>query len=141
LEVPVALEFVHHHPEWYHVLFRVRDADLSIQFYGEYLGMAAVKDQRDDEGKRWVWLKSPENPAAPLFVLVEDPQAKRPSPGSVNLPCFSFRVPELKTFEELSERAKKDGCILGGPGLKGHSCLVADPDGNPIEFSYLPSPK
>ena len=53
----VALEFVSNFPEWHHVLFKVKDADLSIRFYSEYLGMGAVLDQKDGDGNRWVWLR------------------------------------------------------------------------------------
>jgi len=140
----VGLEFVSNFPEWDHVQFRVRDADLSIHFFGDYLGMAAVRDQRDSEGRRWVWLRFSENPVAPLFVLVEDSQAKKQAPGP-SQPLFCFRLPDLKPVEEIGNKAKKDGCLVEGSNYGGHMrgyfCVVADPDGNLFEFSYLLSPK
>lgn len=140
----MGLEFVSHFADWHHVLFKVRDADLSIRFYSDYLGMDAVLDQRDSEGKRWVWLKFAENPHAPLFVLVEDSQIKKGTPIA-NLPTFCFRLADLKPVEEMSAKAKKDNCLVEaavyGGHMRGYFCVVSDPDGNLMEFSYLLSPK
>jgi len=140
----VSLDFISQYPEWDHVQFRVRDADLSIHFFREILGMGAVRDQRDSEGKRWVWLRFAENPTAPMFVLVEDSQAKKPAPGAAQ-PLFCFRLPDMKPVEEIGNKAKKEGCLVEGSNygghLRGYFCVVSDPDGNLFEFSYLLSPK
>jgi len=147
----VVLEFISHFPEWHHNLFKVQDADLSIRFYSEYLGMGAVQDQKDGDGNRWVWLRFSENPYAPLFVLVEDSRMKKTdnnkktptTPSSFQL--FSFRLPDLKPVEEIAAKAEKDHCLVEsakyGGHLKGYYCQISDPDGNLLEFSYLLSPK
>ena len=74
----MTLEFVSQFPDWHHVLFKVKDADLSIRFYSEYLGLTAIVDQKDAEGARWVWMRFLENPHAPLYVFFEDSQWKKP---------------------------------------------------------------
>lgn len=137
------LEFVSHYPEWHHVLFKVKDADASIRFYSEYLGMNAVQDQKDSDGRRWVWLRFSENPNAPLFALLEDTQFKgapAPPPGQ-SLQAFCFRMTDLKPVEEMSARAKQDGHLIEaaayGGHMRGYFCVVADPDGNRLEFSYV----
>ncbi len=141
----MALEFVSHYPEWHHVLFKVKDADLSIHFYSEYLGMGAVFDQRDGDGTRWVWMRFSENPYAPLFVFAEDPHPKATAGGVAAHPLFSFRLADLKPVEEISAKAKKDNCLVEpasyGGHIKGYFCVVSDPDGNLLEFSYQLSPK
>lgn len=141
----MALEFVSHYPEWHHVLFKVKDADLSIRFYSEFLGMGAVQDQRDAGGNRLVWLRFAENPYAPLFVLMEDTHLKTTPNPSVSQQAFSFRLPDVKPVEEISAKAKAENCLVEpahyGGHLKGYFCLVSDPDGNMLEFSYLLSPK
>ena len=142
----MVLEFVSHFAEWHHVLFKVRDADNSIRFYSEYLGMAAVLDQRDTDGNRWVWLRFTENPYAPLFVLVEDTHLKKsPVPTNASLQSFAFRLPDLKPVEEINAKAKNDDCLVEpatyGGHLRGYFCIISDPDGNRLEFSYLLSPK
>lgn len=138
-------EFVSHFPEWHHVLFKVKDADASIRFYSEYLGMNAVQDQKDMEGKRWVWLRFSENPNAPFFVLVEDTQFRGQAPAGHSLQAFCFRMSEMKPVEEISARAKKDGLLVEaaayGGNLRGYHCVVADPDGNRLEFAYVTPPK
>jgi lactoylglutathione lyase len=141
----LVLEFVSHFPEWHHVQFKVKDADNSIRFYSDYLGMGAVLDQRDSDGNRCVWLRFAENPYAPMFVLMEDTRLKT-TPGAVtSLQVFSFRLPDLKPVEEISAKAKLDNCLVEpakyGGHLKGYFCLVSDPDGNQLEFSYQLSPK
>jgi len=141
----LSLEFVSHFPEWHHVLFKVQDADNSIRFYSDYMGMGAVLDQRDSDGVRWVWLRFSENPYAPLFVLVEDSRVKRNVPAPASFQSFCFHLPDLKPVEEISAKAKKDNCLVEpaqyGGHMKGYYCLVSDPDGNLLEFSYLLSQK
>jgi lactoylglutathione lyase len=142
----LTLEFVSNFPEWHHVLFKVQDADNSIRFYSEYLGMGAVKDQRDSDGNRWVWLRFAENPYAPMFVLMEDAHVKKATaPAPASLQSFCFRLPDLKPVEEISAKAKNDNCLVEpaiyGGHMRGYFCVVSDPDGNLMEFSYLLSPK
>ena len=138
----MTLDFVSHYPEWHHILFKVKDADLSIRFYSEFLGMGAVKDQRDGDGKRWVWMRFSENPYAPLFVFVEEPHGKT-TPAAH--PLFGFRLTDLKPVEEMSAKAKAENCLVEAAGygghIKGYFCVVSDPDGNHLEFSYQVSPK
>jgi catechol 2,3-dioxygenase-like lactoylglutathione lyase family enzyme len=141
----LGLEFVSHFPEWHHVLFKVKDADASIRFYSEYLGMNAVQDQKDADGKRWVWMRFSENPNAPLFVFVEETQFKGGAVPSQSLQSFSFRMPDLKPVEEMSAKAKNDGHLVEaaayGGHMKGYFCILADPDGNRLEFNYVLSSK
>lgn len=137
-------ELISHFPEWHQVHLRVRDADASIRFYSSYLGMNAVQDQKDSDGKRWVHLRFSENPHAPLFVLTEDTQFKSQSAAAQSLQDFGFRLSDLKPVEELSARAKQDNCLVEAAGYGGHMrgyfCVVSDPDGNRLEFSYVMSP-
>jgi len=139
------LEFVSHFAEWHHVLFKVKDADQSIRFYSEYLGMNAILDQKDNDGKRWVWMRFSENPHAPLFVFLEETQLKVTPNAAASFQYFSFRMPDLKPVEEMSAKAKEGNCLKEpanyGGHLKGYFCVVSDPDGNQLEFSYQISAK
>ena len=136
----MTLEIVSNYPEWHHILFKVKDADLSIRFYSEYLGMGAVFDQRDGDGKRWVWMRFSDNPYAPLLGFIEEPQWKATAGASSSLQSLSFRLPDLKPVEEISAKAKKDNCLAEaahyGGHMKGYFCVLSDPDGNLLEFSY-----
>ncbi len=138
-------DFVSQFPDWHHVLFKVKDADLSIRFYSEYLGMGAVLDQKDADGARWVWLRFSENPNAPYFVLLEDSSLKKNPVVAKSLQQFSFRLPDLKPVEEISTKGKKDKCLVEaasyGGHLRGYFCVVSDPDGNLLEFAYVLTPK
>jgi len=128
------------------VLFKVKDADLSIRFYSEYLGLTAIVDQKDAEGARWVWMRFLENPHAPLYVFFEDSQWKKPEKApETSFQRLGFRMTDLDPVEEVSERAKKENCLVEaahyGGHLRGYFCVVQDPDGNLLEFSYFVSPK
>ncbi len=140
----MGIEFVSHFPEWHHLLLRVKDADLSIHFYSNYLGMAAVLDQKDNYGGRWVWLRFSENPTAPFIVLKEDNVVKA-APTKPFVPLLSFRLGDLKPVEEIGAKAKEEGCLVEGAHYGGHMrgyyCLVSDPDGHLLEFAYVLMPK
>lgn len=142
----MTLEIVSQFSDWHHILFKVKDADISLRFYSEYLGLAAVVDQKDIEGNRWVWMRFLENPHAPLFVLTEDSQWKKPNQAvETSFQRMGFRMNDLEPVEEISERAKKENCLVEpahyGGHLRGYYCVVVDPDGNLLEFSYFVSPK
>lgn len=140
----MGLEFVSHFPEWHHVLLKVKDADLSIHFYSNYMGMAAVLDQKDNDGGRWVWLRFSENPTAPFLVLKEENGPKPPLTRPI-LPLLSFRLGDLKPVEEIGSKAKEEGCLVEaahyGGHMRGYFCLVSDPDGHLLEFAYVLTPK
>ena len=133
----MVVEFISHYAEWHHILFKVRDADVSIRFYREYLGMGAVNDQRDSEGNRVVWLRFSENPDAPMFVLAEDTRLKKTQVPQSSMQYFSFRLPDLKPVEEISAKAQKDNCLVEPAKYGGHSrgyfCVISDPDGNLLQ--------
>jgi lactoylglutathione lyase len=142
----MALEFVSQFPDWHHLLLKVKDVDVSLRFYSEYLGMAAILDQRDADGKRWVWMRFLENPHAPLFVLEEDDEFKKSnSPSLASFQRMAFRMPDLEPVEEVSEKAKKENCLVEaahyGGHLRGYLCVITDPDGNLLEFCYFVSPQ
>ena len=141
----MGIEFVSHFPEWHHLLLKTRDADLSIRFYSEFLGMAAVLDQKDNDGCRWVWMRFSENPTAPFLVLKEAGGLQKAPAPQADTPLLCFRLGDLKPVEEMGEKAKKEGCLVEGAHygghMKGYYCLVSDPDGNLLEFSYVLSPK
>ncbi len=141
----MGIEFVSHFPEWHHLLLKVKDADLSIRFYSEFLGMAAVVDQKDNDGCRWVWLRFSENPTAPFLVLMEEGSLKKGATAQATLPTLSFRLNDLKPVEEIGAKAKQEGCLVEGAHYGGHMrgyfCVLSDPDGNLLEFAYVITPK
>jgi lactoylglutathione lyase len=142
----LTLELVSQFPDWHHVLFKVKDADVSLRFYSEYVGLTAIVDQKDTEGNRWVWMRFLENPYAPLFVLMEDSKWKKSDKAvDTSFQRMGFRMSDLEPVEALSEKAKKENCLMEaahyGGHLRGYFCVVTDPDGNQLEFSYFVSPK
>ena len=141
----MGIEFVSHFPEWHHFFLKTKDADLSIRFYSEYLGMAAVLDQKDNEGCRWVWLRFTENPTAPFLVLLEKGTQEKSTTILHSTPLLSFRLGELKLVDEISEKAKKENYLVesarDGGQVRGYFCMVSDPDGNLLEFSCVLAPK
>ncbi len=141
----MGIEFVSHFPEWHHLLLKTKDADNSIRFYSEFLGMAAVVDQKDNDNCRWVWLRFSENPTAPFLVLKEENVQSKTESKPSGLPLMSFRMGDLKPVEEIGAKAKTEGCLVEGAHYGGHMrgyyCTLSDPDGNLLEFSYVLNPK
>ena len=107
--------------------------------------MAAVADQKENDGCRWVWLRFSENPTSPFLVLKEVGSHRKSVSAQPHTPLLSFRLGDVKLVDEIGAKAKKKACLVeaahqGGP-MRGYLCLVSDPDGHLLEFACVPVPK
>ena len=124
-------------PRLTHLALGVRDLDRTIAFYCKHVNLHVVHERADD-GRRVVWLA--ERPADADFVLVllEVP-GERP-PGPRNLQHLGFAVASRGEVDQAAAAARADGALAleptyAGP-VVGYFCIVTDPDGNQVEFSY-----
>jgi catechol 2,3-dioxygenase-like lactoylglutathione lyase family enzyme len=115
----------------------VHDLDRTIAFYRRHVGLHVVHE-RSEGATRVVWLAEQEADAD--FVLVLLPVAGAPPPGPTTLQHLGFAVGSREEVDAVAERARHDGILTreptdGGP-VVGYFCIVSDPDGNHVEFSY-----
>jgi catechol 2,3-dioxygenase-like lactoylglutathione lyase family enzyme len=130
---------------WTHIALRVKDIDETIAFYTSMTPLE-VLDKRSDEFGHGAWLGHSDSPDKPfILVLAQFFPATDPfkdAPQEVLAPFAHLGI-ELTSREELDEvaaRATEAGCLAMPPTEMpppiGYICMVRDPDGNMIEFSY-----
>jgi catechol 2,3-dioxygenase-like lactoylglutathione lyase family enzyme len=124
-------------PRLTHVALAVRDAGASVAFYERFAGLAVVHERVDD-GTRVVWIGEPER--MPPFVLVLIEGAAPATAGPARLLHFGFAVESREAVDAVAARAREAGVLVaepksGGP-VVGYYCIVQDPDGHGVEFSY-----
>jgi catechol 2,3-dioxygenase-like lactoylglutathione lyase family enzyme len=120
-----------------HVALGVRDLDRSIAFYRKHVKLHVVHE-RSDSGMRVVWLA--ERQSDPDFVLVLLPGQPDATSGASSLRHFGYAVSSREEVDAAAAAARADGIlalepIYAGP-IVGYFCIVSDPDGNQIEFSF-----
>jgi len=124
-------------PRLTHVALFVDDVERTIDFYRRYCGLHVVHD-RVDGGVRVVWLS--ERPLDPTFVIV----AIHLRPGAATAPPrmahLGYDVASRAAVDEVAARARVDGVLVQEPAdggrVVGYFCILADPDGNLVEFSH-----
>ena len=130
---------------WTHIALRVRDIDETIAFYTAFTPLELL-DKRSDEFGHGAWLGHPDAADKPFILVLAEffPETDpfKDAPQEVLAPFAHLGI-ELTSREEvdaIAARAEEAGC-LGMPPTEmpppiGYICMVRDPDGNMIEFSY-----
>lgn len=132
-------------PRWTHIALRVQDIQASIDWYTEFTPMELL-DRREDEFGHGAWLGQPDTVEKPfILVLAHFFPATDPFKGAPQevLAPFAHLGMELTSREAVDEMAAKgaaNGC-LGMPATEmpppiGYICMLRDPDGNMVEYSY-----
>ena len=120
-----------------HLALGVRDLDRTIEFYRKHVGLHVVHE-RTDTGMRVAWLADREEDAD--FVLVLLGSTNEPTSGPGTLRHLGFAVGSRDEVDEAARVARAEGILVleptyAGP-IVGYFCLIEDPDGNHVEFSY-----
>lgn len=132
-------------PRWTHVALRVDDIDASIEWYTTHTPLALL-DRREDEFGFGAWLAHPE-PSQDPFILVlahffpaTDPFADAPKEVLAPFAHLGMELPTRDAVDRAAARAEAAGCLAVPPRQMpdpvGYICMVSDPDGNMIEFSF-----
>ncbi len=124
-------------PRLTHLALGVRHLDRTIAFYRKHVHLYVVHERAED-GRRVVWLAEQEADADFVLVLFEVPGEGPPGPQ--NLQHLGFAVASRTEVDQAAAAARADGVlalapVYAGP-IVGYFCIVTDPDGNQVEFSY-----
>lgn len=124
-------------PTLTHVALAVRDAAATVAFYERFADFRVVHERVDD-GTRVVWIG--EQPTEPDFVLVLIEGAAPAAAGPARLLHFGFAVDSREAVDVVAARAREAGVLAMGPKwggpVVGYFCILRDPDGHGVEFSY-----
>ena len=123
-------------PRLTHIALRVRDLKRSVAFYEAFAGLV-VCHERVDNGVHVVWLAERAEDPAFVFVLIPMPHSEGERPGVHH---FGFSVASRADVDAVAALARADGILREGPRdagpVVGYFCIVEDPDGNWVEFSF-----
>ena len=130
---------------WTHIALRVKDIDATIAFYTSMTPLELL-DKREDEFGYGAWLGHSDSADKP-FVLVlaqffpaTDPFKDAPQEVLAPFAHLGIELTSRQELDELAARAEEAGCLAMPPTEMpppiGYICMVRDPDGNMIEFSY-----
>lgn len=135
-----------------HIALPVRDLEATLAFYAKYTKLVNIHERQDPEtGLRTAWLANARDitDAGARFVIVLI-HGKLPTniTGDIkeqygflkSISHLGISVESRAEVDRLAEMAREDGCLLLGPMYRnevvGYICVVTDPDGNNLEFSF-----
>jgi catechol 2,3-dioxygenase-like lactoylglutathione lyase family enzyme len=130
---------------WTHLALRVADIDATIEFYTSMTPLELIDKRQDDMGFG-AWLGMPGETNNPFILVVAqffpetDPFKDAPQAVLAPFAHFGIELPEQADVDEIAARAAEAGCLAMPPTMMpppiGYICMVADPDGNMVEFSW-----
>lgn len=123
-------------PKLTHMALRVNDIDRSAEFYRRYAGLDLISD-RQENNMRVAWLGHPEINDSFIIVLLEMPHSSDIESSYHHL---GLQVETREAVDAAAETARQEGILMEEPSdhgpVAGYLCIVRDPDGNGVEFSY-----
>ena len=133
-------------PRWTHIALRVRDIDATIAWYTEFTPMQLL-DKREDDMGFGAWLGMPDTAEHHPFILViaqffpeTDPFKDAPNAVLAPFAHFGIEMPEKDDIDAIAARGEAAGCLGMPPTMMpapiGYICMLKDPDGNMVEFSW-----
>lgn len=128
-------------PRWTHVALPVADVERSQAWYEDFTPLVAVALFEDDTG-RTVWLSNEEQVEDPFVLVLVTFHAERgvARPHLAPFAHLGIEVPERADVDRTAAKAREAGCLVMEPAdipyPVGYVCMIADPDGNRIEFSH-----
>ena len=136
------------HPDearWTHVALRVDDIDATIDFYTSMTPLQLIDKRRDDMGYG-AWLGMPGATNNPFILVVaqffegSDPFADAPKEVLAPFAHLGIELPSKGDVDDVATRAAAADCLAMPatmmPPPIGYICMVRDPDGNMVEFSW-----
>ncbi len=136
-----------HPPEarWTHIALRVQDIQATIDWYTEFTPLELL-DRREDEQGYGAWLGMSDTYDKPFILVLaqffpdKDPFADAPLATLAPFAHLGMELPTKEAVDQMAARGAEGGC-LGMPAVLmpapiGYICMLRDPDGNMVEFSW-----
>lgn len=133
--------------QWTHLALHISDLDKSIEFYTSFTPLRKIHERYDEEtDMRTAWLSDRPQGQEAEFVLVllqGDPPMfdnVRPQVPIAPISHMGFSVETREEIDKIAEIGKEADILKFGPiyldDVVGYICILADPDGHQLEFSY-----
>ncbi len=130
---------------WTHIALRVDDIDATIEFYEAMTPLRLIERREDDNGFG-AWLGMPGATSNPFILVIaqflagRDPFADAPKAVLAPFAHLGIELPDRAAVDAVAARAEAAGCLTMAatmmPPPIGYICMIRDPDGNMIEFSW-----
>ncbi len=130
---------------WTHLALRVKDIDASIDWYTEYTPMTLL-DRREDADGFGAWLGMDDMVEHPFILVVaqflegHDPFAAAPNAVLGPFAHLGIEMTAKDDVDAMAERGREGGYLTMPPTMMpapiGYICMLRDPDGNTIEYSW-----
>lgn len=132
-------------PRWTHIALRVDDIEASVDFYTQHTPLSVLTRRTDDNG-HGAWLGHDDQREAPFVLVLAEffpghaPHADRPDPALGPFGHIGIELGSRDAVDAVAEDARSGGFLhaepVDLPDPIGYICMVRDPDGNTIEFSF-----
>jgi catechol 2,3-dioxygenase-like lactoylglutathione lyase family enzyme len=124
-------------PHLTHFALWTSDVGRSVDFYRKHCNLEVVHDRVEPDGGRVVWVGESAARSRFVIVLIQHP-VERSAPQS--FAHFGFSCASRKDVDERAAVARADGVLELEPrdagAVVGYFCMLRDPDGNSVEFSF-----
>ncbi len=120
-----------------HVAIHARDVERAADFYRRYAGLLEVH-RRVDDGTTVIWLGEEGREREFVIVLLGMPHADPVEPPP--MAHLGYAVDSRSAVDAIADMGRAEGILVEGPRdagpIVGYFCIVRDPDGNWVEFSF-----
>ena len=132
-------------PRWTHIALRVTDMDATVAWFTEFTPLALIDRREDDLGcGAWLGMEGQTNNP---FILVlaqffegSDPFAGAPLATLAPFAHLGIELPNKQDVDDIAAKASAAECLAMPPTMMpepiGYICMLRDPDGNMVEFSW-----
>ncbi len=132
-------------PRWTHIALQVEDIEATIEWYTTHTPLEVVSRREDDLGYG-AWLGHTDTPDHPFLLVVSqffpetNPFGDQPRTVLGPFAHIGIELTSRAEVDVAAARADASGSLQRAPEQMpppiGYICMVADPDGNTVEFSY-----
>ena len=124
-------------PKLTHIAIHARDIEKAVSFYKSYAELSEVH-RRVDDNTTVVWLAERSKEKEFVIVLIGVPHADPVDPQP--MAHLGYSVASRTEVDAIAGRARGEGILVleptDGGKIVGYFCMLHDPDGNWVEFSY-----